>query len=122
MDRRSRHPASYGSQILGKLYQKRTSFRSSRPSRPFVVRRAPPPDFRRAARGRDSPRPGDRGKIGRAHVELQSLMRISYAVFCLKKKKTKENCTRRFSINKISFQYTYVLVMINDINHERALI
>src|SRR3546814_7313582 len=27
-------------------------------------------------------------QIGRAHVELQSLMRISYAVFCLKKKKT----------------------------------
>src|SRR3546814_1981498 len=24
-------------------------------------------------------------QIGRAHVELQSLMRISYAVFCLKK-------------------------------------
>src|SRR3546814_6143509 len=32
----------------------------------------------------------DRGKleIGRAHVELQSLMRISYAVFCLKQKNT----------------------------------
>src|SRR3546814_3038303 len=28
------------------------------------------------------------GKIGRAPSELQSLMRISYAVFCLKKKKT----------------------------------
>src|SRR3546814_1981831 len=28
----------------------------------------------------------DLGQIGRAHVELQSLMRISYAVFCLKKK------------------------------------
>src|SRR3546814_8433199 len=27
-------------------------------------------------------------QIGRAHVELQSLMRISYAVFCLKKKKS----------------------------------
>src|SRR3546814_10581576 len=27
-------------------------------------------------------------EIGRAHVELQSLMRISYAVFCLKKKNT----------------------------------
>src|SRR3546814_18306033 len=27
-------------------------------------------------------------QIGRAHSELQSLMRISYAVFCLKKKKT----------------------------------
>src|SRR3546814_1257819 len=30
-----------------------------------------------------------RHQIGRAHVELQSLMRISYAVFCLKKNKTK---------------------------------
>src|SRR3546814_3248684 len=28
-----------------------------------------------------------RDEIGRAHSELQSLMRISYAVFCLKKKK-----------------------------------
>src|SRR3546814_2332900 len=27
-------------------------------------------------------------EIGRAHAELQSLMRISYAVFCLKKKTT----------------------------------
>src|SRR3546814_6313064 len=31
--------------------------------------------------------PGDVVEIGRAHSELQSLMRISYAVFCLKKKK-----------------------------------
>src|SRR3546814_10047170 len=31
--------------------------------------------------------PAPIGEIGRAHVELQSLMRISYAVFCLKKKK-----------------------------------
>src|SRR3546814_4929635 len=30
-------------------------------------------------------------EIGRAHVELQSLMRISYAVFCLKKKKKINN-------------------------------
>src|SRR3546814_4677975 len=29
---------------------------------------------------------GEEIQIGRAHVELQSLMRISYAVFCLKKK------------------------------------
>src|SRR3546814_6548121 len=28
-----------------------------------------------------------KGKIGRAHVELQSLMRTSYAVFCFEKKK-----------------------------------
>src|SRR3546814_7002130 len=32
----------------------------------------------------------DLPEIGRAHSELQSLMRISYAVFCLKKKKTKK--------------------------------
>src|SRR3546814_6740836 len=37
-------------------------------------------------------------KIGRAHVELQSLMRISYAVFCLKKKKIKQN---RHTYNQI---------------------
>src|SRR3546814_2389581 len=30
------------------------------------------------------------GEIGRATSELQSLMRISYAVFCLKKKKKKQ--------------------------------
>src|SRR3546814_4628603 len=34
-------------------------------------------------------------EIGRAHVELQSLMRISYAVFCLKKKKTKQQTTTK---------------------------
>src|SRR3546814_6095983 len=31
------------------------------------------------------------GQIGRHTSELQSLMRISYAVFCLKKKKKKNN-------------------------------
>src|SRR3546814_2584246 len=34
-----------------------------------------------------SPEPTTAPEIGRAHAELQSLMRISYAVFCLKKKK-----------------------------------
>src|SRR3546814_1791698 len=37
-------------------------------------------------------------KIGRAHVELQSLMRISYAVFCLKKKK-RFNLTRSSNLH-----------------------
>src|SRR3546814_10204305 len=32
-------------------------------------------------------------QIGRAHSELQSLMRISYAVFCLKKKTNNRNNT-----------------------------
>src|SRR3546814_4201032 len=37
-------------------------------------------------RGDDVPVLDGASEIGRAHVELQSLMRISYAVFCLKKK------------------------------------
>src|SRR3546814_3453316 len=36
---------------------------------------------------RSAPRDSASKQIGRAHAELQSLMRISYAVFCLKKKK-----------------------------------
>src|SRR3546814_5173714 len=47
---------------------------------------------------------GAAAEIARQHLvdrseeytsELQSLMRISYAVFCLKKKKTTNNCTTR---------------------------
>src|SRR3546814_1123789 len=38
-------------------------------------------------------------EIGRAHVELQSLMRISYAVFCLKTKKlqTQQNIQQKYT-------------------------
>src|SRR3546814_3465654 len=35
----------------------------------------------------------EQAEIGRAHSELQSLMRISYAVFCLKKKKPDPSTT-----------------------------
>src|SRR3546814_8365124 len=60
--------------------------------RPWDVRRAP--GIRTAAgRGyRPRGRPVlslESREIGRAHAELQSLMRISYAVFSLKKKKKK---------------------------------
>src|SRR3546814_2855093 len=41
-------------------------------------------------RARMRARPGRSEEIGRDTSELQSLMRISYAVFCLKKKKTQE--------------------------------
>src|SRR3546814_10457603 len=50
-------------------------------------------DRRTDARGQPRP-PVDqrRGRRSEEHTsELQSLMRISYAVFCLKKKKTKQN-------------------------------
>src|SRR3546814_8357871 len=40
-------------------------------------------------------------QIGRAHAELQSLIRISYAVFCLKKKKnTKQKHSRSTIIHE----------------------
>src|SRR3546814_1841196 len=48
--------------------------------------------------------PLGRIQIGRAHAELQSLMRISYAVFCLKKKKT--NTKSNSPPNYISHQTT----------------
>src|SRR3546814_5064808 len=37
--------------------------------------------------------------------ELQSLMRISYAVFCLKKKKKKKNTQPKDTYNKITYIY-----------------
>src|SRR3546814_985293 len=43
--------------------------------------------------------------------ELQSLMRISYAVFCLKKKKTNHN------INKYSISITDTLVIYTYLNN-----
>src|SRR3546814_4143038 len=41
-------------------------------------------------------------EIGRAHAELQSLMRISYAVFCLKKKKKKQKQIKKIHNTKKS--------------------
>src|SRR3546814_1061809 len=60
------------------------------------------PVFRQGAAGGhgadlQADRPGhedrDRGRSEEHTSELQSLMRISYAVFCLKKKKTKQKTT-----------------------------
>src|SRR6059058_340160 len=51
-------------------------------------------------------------KIGRAHVELQSRNDISYAVFCLKKKKVRINLisrSRNFSGGKRCVQEVRVL-------------
>src|SRR3546814_9162267 len=62
-----------------------------------------------AGRGADIHRPGQRRQLQLAGLwrseehtsELQSLMRISYAVFCLKKKKTTKNKTQtRTSSNR----------------------
>src|SRR3546814_2386318 len=47
-------------------------------------------------------------QIGRAHVELQSLMRISYAVFCLKKKTHTNNSKQQiiFSTTRLQLSCT----------------
>src|SRR3546814_4214224 len=46
--------------------------------------------------------PGRGGdQIGRATSELQSLMRISYAVFCLKKKKKNTKSINSYSISHV---------------------
>src|SRR3546814_5796929 len=60
-----------------------TSFQSSNP---VMISRIP--DFYRWFLGADVTFRYEVHKIGRAHVELQSLMRISYAVFCMQKKTT----------------------------------
>src|SRR3546814_3815683 len=52
-----------------------------------------------AARRRQARRCAD--QIGRAPSELQSLMRISYAVFCLKKKKTNTTHIKCTSTQKV---------------------
>src|SRR3546814_7919337 len=82
-----------------------TLFRSRRdhpccPRRPLRLRPRPPRSRRRRRPQRRRHRPPRRPQIGRAHAELQSLMRISYAVFCLKKKnkKHKNNKTNNTSI------------------------
>src|SRR3546814_2316446 len=43
-------------------------------------------------------RPGARARSEEHTSELQSLMRISYAVFCLKKKKTRKHMMKRHHI------------------------
>src|SRR3546814_3542116 len=59
---------------------------------------------RRTRHGRGYPAPRAIGRSEEHTSELQSLMRISYAVFCLKKKKNKIH-TRLRSYNIISRQH-----------------
>src|SRR3546814_9646277 len=49
----------------------------------------------------NGPRPTTTTNRSEEHTsELQSLMRISYAVFCLKKKKQKENNNKKYKANR----------------------
>src|SRR3546814_6467365 len=57
----------------------RSTIRGHRPRAEYKAMEAVPFSYARPPLPFGRPR-----EIGRAHVELQSLMRISYAVFCLK--------------------------------------
>src|SRR3546814_3286758 len=75
----------------------RSSARNRRPSAAFLVarilrehgrdRRGLPQGLRPSSRRRHDQQRRDGGRSEEHTSELQSLMRISYAVFCLKKKK-----------------------------------
>src|SRR3546814_6813955 len=69
------------------------AFQPGRPQRPFVRRRS-------EGRVRDRVRPSDR-RSEEHTSELQSLMRISYAVFCLKKKTSFERKSQYSTITRL---------------------
>src|SRR3546814_10648905 len=68
-------------------------------------RRQPARSTARPASYRDAPRNRDFGVRSEEHTsELQSLMRISYAVFCLKKKQHTNTPTNQYTRHK---EYIY---------------
>src|SRR3546814_8225440 len=63
---------------------------------------------------------GEATEIGRAHV-CQSLMRISYAVFCLKKKKAKTKQTETNTTIELKYAKRY-RTRIQDDNHQKRTV
>src|SRR3546814_7673918 len=105
------------------LFPYTTLFRSGRarngpPERAARFRMIPP------ARGptlTDGDRLEARQQIGRAHVELQSLMRISYAVLYLTtKKNTNRKHTRKQTYHQHNTKYLY-RILISAIHTLRTL-
>src|SRR3546814_2455804 len=100
------------------LFPYTTLFRSpldtlSNPAaRANMVSRRPMDHFARPARFTDH-RPRDRDDRSEEHTsELQSLMRISYAVFCLKKKNKNNDNT-----NTITLTTTYTQIRTQYVEH-----
>src|SRR3546814_5313521 len=70
--------------------------RRARPDRPIGVPSRPRRPRGRRGKDRDLGCPGDPRRRSEEHTsELQSLMRISYAVFCLKKKNKNKNAENK---------------------------
>src|SRR3546814_6381027 len=61
-------------------------------------------------------------QIGRATSELQSLMRISYAVFCLKKKKNKNKNTNKKQIVYRDKTKNREGILITQLNRQNQII
>src|SRR3546814_4039615 len=78
----------------------------NRVRRPFISSYNTP--LAAATRGSPSMKPRSRSKRSEEHTsELQSLMRISYAVFCLKKKNKHKNTTdNEITYNKVHTSLT----------------
>src|SRR3546814_6112878 len=89
------------------LFPYTTLFRSVR-SMPFVTFTAAPARSCHAKRTEPSSSPSALRRSEEHTSELQSLMRISYAVFCLKKKKTKKiiHKNNEYKSNTIYTKYT----------------
>src|SRR3546814_3456424 len=90
-----------GSQPAAAGHRQRPQDRRRGVSHP--VRRLEPPHRRRQHRAQCRSRRRPAGRRSEEHTsELQSLMRISYAVFCLKKKKkhTRTKCSTSYHANK----------------------
>src|SRR3546814_4712134 len=67
----------------------------------------------------------DRGRRSEEHTsELQSLMRISYAVFCLKKKKNKTNRKKRDRTSIYKYKKTTIkkIYTHNDVKVRKIII
>src|SRR3546814_4925776 len=85
------------------LFPYTTLFRSERGHPPLLVRLPRQAGIPDAVIGNDELRGIDQVRIERSEEhtsELQSLMRISYAVFCLKKKKKKKTQATRYMLRK----------------------
>src|SRR3546814_4146459 len=103
------------------LFPYTTLFRSHRP--PYRSARSPSRFFLRSPHGGTRRDPRHAARSEEHTSELQSLMRISYAVFCLKKKKKTTTNTTHNTINTKQNEITlqnlyYTIVQIKTNTHQ----
>src|SRR3546814_3615077 len=67
-------------------------------------------------RRRRAPRPPPPVRSEEHTSELQSLMRISYAVFCLKKKNNTQNIVKSQYLTQLTYKIVKVLIVYSELN------